>query len=388
MDATNKDTTFDSSNSCQQKDCTSAGGIEITVTLYRHRLPPAPFCHELTINAPSVTKDYFFDMPLPSALPSSSTDAELKSTATAASSVTVTSAAAATAPVRFVLLAEQKDLFYELGDLIVNENFTFDDLTKAISTLPGAPPANLMRLRECLNDQLSRCWLPHLPMKKNCPGLTDGTAIYVQPLEAEEKLTADHLLVWIQQWCPPEMILTAPREVPLLKTMKICELKTFLATKLGPNSATDDVLVVAPRPDERAEVTNIPNLLWHNSRLRATDTIGGPPWRLRAGDFIFYMDKNSGRTASNLSGSDAASRIAMLNMTNPSPTGGASTSRGNVPRREAALTIFSPDEIDKRERDTKAMEDALRAELLAAGIDIGEAMAAARQQDIHSSSAR
>jgi hypothetical protein len=64
-----KDGTFDSRNSCDEKEVTVSGGIEITVTLHRHRLPPAPFCHELTITSPVVKKDYFFDMPLPSALP-------------------------------------------------------------------------------------------------------------------------------------------------------------------------------------------------------------------------------------------------------------------------------------------------------------------------------
>jgi hypothetical protein len=77
------------------------------------------------------------------------------------------------------------------------------------------------------------------------------------------------------------MILTAPREVPLLKTMKISDLKAFLAPKLGASVTPDDVLVVPPRPDERADVTKIPTLLWHNSRLRPIDTIGGAPWRLR-----------------------------------------------------------------------------------------------------------
>jgi hypothetical protein len=67
------------------------------------------------------------------------------------------------------------------------------------------------------------------------------------------------------------------------------------------------------------------------------------------------MDKNSGRIASNL-GSDAASRIAMLNMSNPSSNVGG-VKAAFAPRREVGITIFSPEQIEKRERDAKVYHD-------------------------------
>jgi len=175
-----------------------------------------------------------------------------------------------------------------LNDVVLNDEWSLDQVKQVLSALPGTPPPRLMRIRDKLNDRMEKVWASNQLVKKNAPGVRDFKDIVIQPTIVEEELTDKHILINIRQWFPDQYRLGKALEFALLSTMTIEGLKIFLCPVMS--IPPEDIRVVKPRAFQIKEIEAIPHLDWFGADLLPETVIGGKPWQLRDGDTILFKD--------------------------------------------------------------------------------------------------
>eukprot|EP00808_Paulinella_micropora_P022884 g78194.t1 len=184
-----------------------------------------------------------------------------------------------------------------LGDVVMDENWSFQRVTEELARLPGSPKPNLMRLRDRLNGVFTRVYLHELVLKKNCIGLEDCRAIYIQPLTIPETITKSSILLNLCQWIPSRRKLTQPEEVPFLAKTTIMELKTEIAKRYLKAQDPAFIRVVYAQPADLRDLDHIADLPWHEPKLKGSTPLsgkGGSVWRARHGDTIVFKSIEGG----------------------------------------------------------------------------------------------
>lgn len=256
--------------------------------------------------------------------------------------------------------------FIMLGHVVVEEQWDLIELTRAIATLEKAPKdPELIRVREGFNGILTRPYLPGISLKQNCPGLSDFTPLYIQPLERPEVLHKDSRIVYLRQWYPQSFTLGVRVEIALNGTITVAELKRLLVMYLEQESTEDQIRLVIPTPQQQNDVAAISGLAWHEPGLGSTLVLTQPPLRLRHGDTILFKDMNTKNEKNQKCATPltVAERAKLSNLRHS--TAGIAwdgTRRAGFARGEVGLKIFTAQEQEERAAARKAEEERLASE--------------------------
>lgn len=242
--------------------------------------------------------------------------------------------------------------FTTLGEIVVTADTVMPDVKAAIASqfaAAGAPPADLIRIRDRSNNKLTTVYVDTGTFGDNIRRLVDGKEIVVQRTAVPETFTDSHILLQLRQWQPAEYVLGRASERALMKDMTVKEVKEMLAEESGIPS--EHIGLVKPWSWQLKDVDNIPKLKWA-SEPAAVATLGGKALRLRHGDCLLFKDTR------------------VEEQWTPSAEEGAEMSKP-VARSEAAFKIYTREEITVREAERKEKEAADKRER-----DAAEALAA------------
>ncbi len=254
-----------------------------------------------------------------------------------------------------------------------------------------------VRLRDKAGAKVGKVYLDDQTLRQNVPTVADGKEVAVQALEAPERATANDVSLFVQRWSPATAKLGPKREVMIFKRATMGAVRAAGATSLQVNESIERQCVGSaayhdirgfllcclmrpigsclqmPAADQaRAakgpsvttlDATGAAKLKWDEPAPSDAEMVcSAPPWSLRSGDLLVFVDAAELRDANEAaaaSGGPAASakgrgatgaaaaktygRVAWK------PSGGVgsvgASSRSRFVGKEHALAIYTDEDM-------------------------------------------
>ena len=185
------------------------------------------------------------------------------------------------------MITEEHPFDY-LGNLVLDENWSLARVREEVAKMPRAPPKNRMRIRDHIYSRLTYVYLDTKTLKGNCKGIKDFRDIVVEETVTEEKFTEDHLLLSIAIWDPFEKKLGPLREMAILGTASLSEVKAEFDKSLG--LPKNFIKITKPLPYILKEIDKIPSLDWNMAEGKDESTLRDRYWKAKNGDILLLKD--------------------------------------------------------------------------------------------------
>eukprot|EP01006_Ploeotia_vitrea_P034464 TRINITY_DN65758_c4_g1_i1.p2 TRINITY_DN65758_c4_g1~~TRINITY_DN65758_c4_g1_i1.p2 ORF type:complete len:441 (+),score=251.21 TRINITY_DN65758_c4_g1_i1:61-1323(+) len=192
---------------------------------------------------------------------------------------------------------ENDERFEYLGDVVMCSKWDLKQVKQRIHEQFGERlgfDMALMRLRERLNNKLTRVWVDNKDLKANClRNIKDYKPVVVQRTREPETLTDHHAIMYVARYVPKTNSLSRTLEVALDKTSTFAELKQQMVDLFDDVDSVDNVMICKPPDWQIKDAHALAKLTWRDPKVRDRSRIA--TWRMRDGDTILVRSKTDAR---------------------------------------------------------------------------------------------